>query len=276
MSVVIVTYAHTLSGLYTAGRLLSDTVQVVQISHMETTQFDVKNTAETLISHIKDLPFSHILLPDGGFLTAVGAYMSAQLYIPMLSNVVGVGKKEFTCKQYGGAILTTVTCDAPQVCMGVDTESFKPYTGHIKVKLHISIPDTHNILKITPVETADGLETAKKVIVIGGGVTAQKDVSTICQIAHKVGAYVGATSLIVQQGLMPSTALVGLRGVNISPDIYVGIGVSGAVYHISGIRHAKTIIAINLDADAPLCQMADFLLQADYHEVLSDLQKLLA
>ena len=98
----------------------------------------------------------------------------------------------------------------------------------------------------------------KKKIIIGIGYGAREFISDITDFAEKINAGIAATRKTVDSDFLPYDLQVGLTGKTVNPDVYIAIGISGAIHHIAGIKHSGTIIAINPDKDAPIFKYADY------------------
>ncbi|MFC3745648.1 electron transfer flavoprotein subunit alpha/FixB family protein [Paenibacillus sp. GCM10012306] len=114
------------------------------------------------------------------------------------------------------------------------------------------------------------LENTKVIFAVGRGVKEQ-DFSSIQKLAKAVGAEIGGTRVLVENGLLPRSRQIGQSGIHVIPDLYIGFGISGASQHIVGMKSSKKIIAINNDKNAPIFRFADYAIIEDTRDVIADL-----
>lgn len=118
-------------------------------------------------------------------------------------------------------------------------------------------------------ETSVRLDKAKRVIAVGRGVAEEKDLDTVRELASLIGAEVGCTRPVAEgEGWMPKENYIGVSGVMLNADVYIGIGVSGQIQHTVGANGSKVFIAINKDENAPIFKQADYGIVADLYKVL--------
>ena len=127
-----------------------------------------------------------------------------------------------------------------------------------------------------PMATVRTAEDEQKNIIIGIGYGAKDNITEVKALAEKLGAEIAATRKMVDNDYLPYEIQVGLTGKSVNPDVYLALGVSGAVHHIAGIKQSGTVIAVNSDKDAPIFKYSDFGIIASADEVIASFKKLLS
>lgn len=220
---------------------------------------------------------SHIIAGADRFGRELLPQLAARLSLPMVSEVIAVESAQRWLKAaWAGEVEQLWQGDGSSVVLSVRSANFvAAEVGECPVDVKtVALAESQQrmITNIVPHQSErPSLTQASTVIAVGRGVTEAHQWRWIEQLADELGAAIGATRPVVDGGDLPSELQIGQTGQLIAPERYIGIGISGASQHMAGIKQAKTIIAINRDADAPLCQLADYRLVGDIDEILPNL-----
>ena len=227
--------------------------------------------------------YTHVFGPSTTFGKDLMPCVAALLHVAQVSDVMSVeGTHTFKRPIYAGNAIVTV--DAPQgrtVVATVRTASW-PETardGNASVEtanVDATLP-THTRFVSLAAGKSDrpDLQSARRVVSGGRGVGSKENFKIIYDFADKLGAAVGASRAAVDAGYCANEMQVGQTGKIIAPELYVAIGISGAIQHLTGIKDAGTIVAINKDAEAPIFEIADIGLVGDLFKLLPELEQAL-
>ena len=237
--------------------------------------------AENVAPLIVDLMGHHdaVLAPATSNGKNIAPRVAALLDVMQISDILSVeGEKTFTRPIYAGNAIATVEASDAKLVITVRGTAFAKAAaegGSATVEA-VSGPADAGLSSYVGSEIAKSERpelTSAKIIVSGG--RALKDADTFQQVifplADKLGAAVGASRAAVDAGYVPNDYQVGQTGKIVAPEVYIAVGISGAIQHLAGMKDSKTIIAINKDEDAPIFQVADLGLVADLFTAVPDL-----
>jgi electron transfer flavoprotein alpha subunit len=227
--------------------------------------------------------YTHVFAPSTTFGKDLLPRVAALLGVNQLSDVMAVESAyKFRRPIYAGNAIITV--EAPQdkkVVATVRTASFEAagQGGNAAIEaanVSVELPThTRFVTRSAATSGRPDLQTAAKVVSGGRAVGSADNFKVIYSLADKIGAAVGASRAAVDSGYAPNDLQVGQTGKIIAPELYVAVGISGAIQHLTGIKDARTIVAINKDPEAPIFEVADIGLVGDLFTVLPELEKAL-
>jgi electron transfer flavoprotein alpha subunit len=223
--------------------------------------------------------YAYVFGPSTTFGKDVMPRVAALLGVNQISDIMSVeGPYSFKRPVYAGNAIVTVEAPAAHpVVATVRTASYKAVGGGNSAAVEntevtADIP-THT--RFVGLETGSSdrpdLQTASKVVSGGRALGSAENFDLIYALADKLGAGVGASRAAVDAGYVPNEMQVGQTGKIIAPDLYIAIGISGAIQHLTGIKDAGTIVAINKDEEAPIFEVADIGLAADLFKAVQEL-----
>jgi electron transfer flavoprotein alpha subunit len=224
--------------------------------------------------------YSHLFGPSTTFGKDLMPRVAALLGVAQVSDLMEVvDSHTFKRPIYAGNAIVTVQAPAGSIVVAtVRTASFAAAGdgGSAPVKalaLDVDLPGHTRFVELKAGKSdRPDLQTAGRVVSGGRALGSADAFKIIYALADKLGAGVGASRAAVDAGYVPNDMQVGQTGKIISPDLYVAIGISGAIQHLTGIKDAGTIVAINKDAEAPIFEIADFGLVGDLFKLVPELE----
>ena len=238
--------------------------------------------AENLAALIVPLAgqYSHLLAPATSFGKNLMPRVAALLDVAQISEIVSVDSPDtFVRPIYAGNALATVqSADQIKVITvrstGFDAASSEGGAATLEPIDAGPDADLSSLVSQELTESARPELTAARVIVSGGrGMGNGENFAILEKLADKLGAAVGASRAAVDSGFVPNDYQVGQTGKVVAPDLYVAVGISGAIQHLAGMKDSKVIVAINKDDEAPIFQVADYGLVADLFDAVPALEK---
>jgi electron transfer flavoprotein alpha subunit len=228
-------------------------------------------------------PYSHVFGPSTTFGKDLMPRVAALLDAPQVSDVMAIeSATRFRRPIYAGNAITTVEVDAGvKVIATIRIASFEAAAsgGSASVETVEPKAELPAHTRFVGLTAAGGdrpdLQSASKVISGGRALASSEAFKVIYSLADTIGAAVGASRAAVDAGYVPSEMQVGQTGKIIAPELYIAIGISGAIQHLTGIKDARTIVAINKDAEAPIFEVADLGLVGDLFTIVPELEKLI-
>ena len=259
-----------------AAKALSELPLVKKVIHVEAAYYEnfvAENFAPVIVKLADN--YSHIVCSANTFGKNLMPRIAAALDTSQISDIIKVISADtFLRPIYAGNAFATVKSNDPKKCVTIRPTSFDP------------APSTGGSAEIVKADAADKTETTQflkreeiksdrpelgtaRVVVSGGrGMQSGENFKLIQQVADKLNAAIGASRAAVDAGYITNDHQVGQTGKVVVPDLYIAVGISGAIQHLAGMKESKVIVAINKDGEAPIFSVADYGLEADLFEAL--------
>lgn len=258
--------------------------RILVASHKLFEQLLAERMAPVLIHLHNKSPYTHVTAGANSFGSCLLPRLAAKLNVQPITGVIGISSPDvFIRPIYGGqAIQTYKSKDTVKIFTARATafQKVELESGKKAPVEEIEVP-TEEIEKASKLTQLIGQELSKserpdltsasKVVSGGRGLKSKENFDLVYKLAEKLNAAVGASRAAVDAGYVPNDMQVGQTGKMIAPELYVAVGISGAIQHLSGMKDSKTIVAINKDPEAPIFQVADLGLEADLFKAIPEM-----
>ena len=244
---------------------------------------DSQLTAETVCNSLKDLVknYDNIITASNTFGKNFMPRLSALFDCMQVSDVIEIlDQKTFKRPIYAGNAIATVENKSEKNFLTIRTTAFDAFSfenvDSQPAEINLVNSDQSAVIsqELTKSERPE-LSAASIVISGGRGVGSSENFKILEQLADKLNAALGASRAAVDAGYVPNDYQVGQTGKVIAPQLYIAVGISGAIQHLAGMKDSKVIVAINKDEDAPIFQIADYGLVGDLFEIIPKMTQLL-
>jgi electron transfer flavoprotein alpha subunit len=237
-----------------------------------------ENVSEQVVALARG--YSHVLAPATSFGKDVLPRAAARHDCALVSDIIAIESPDtFARPIYAGNAIAVVRCAEPIKFATVRPTAFDgamAQGGNAPIEAVAVVPDS-GLSRFVSSESAKldrpELQGAKVVVSGGRGLGSAENFKLLAQLADRLNAALGASRAAVDAGYAPNDWQVGQTGKIVAPQLYVAVGISGAIQHLAGMKDSKVIVAINKDPEAPIFQIADYGLVADLFEALPQLLK---
>ena len=259
-----------------SAQTINDVSKIISVDDEKYANFLAEDMSSLVIGIANN--YKYIMAPATTFGKNLMPRISAKLDCQQISDIISVESDDtFKRPIYAGSCIATVKSLDEIKVITVRSTAFDPVeTSNSGIEIDtLDASNSSNISEFVSEEIAksDRPElTAANIVISGGrGMQSGDNFHLLDSIADKLGAAVGASRAAVDAGFVPNDYQVGQTGKIVAPDLYIAVGISGAIQHLAGMKDSKTIVAINKDEDAPIFQVADYGLVSDLFETLPEL-----
>lgn len=254
-------------------------VETVFVNPADGENILTESLSKAVVALVKEHGYSHVFFEASSMGKSVMPRVAALLDVAPLSDVTAViDAQTYVRPIFAGSIEVTLKDEEPVIVASIRATAFDACekNGQAQIVMNAPFPETMRTRKVSfeAVKTdRPALQGARIVVAGGRGLEDEEGFKKLAQLADRLGAAIGATRAVVDLGLCPNDWQVGQTGKIIAPDLYIAIGISGAMQHIAGIKDAKVVVAINNDPEAPIFEVADYGLVMDAKAGIDELLK---
>ena len=258
------------------AKSISQVPNVKKVIHVDNEIYEnylAENFTSVIVKHAEN--YSHIFCSANTFGKNLMPRVAALLDTSQISDIIKVISADtFLRPIYAGNAFATVKSTDSKKCVTIRPTSFEPAitSGGSAEIVKAEAMDASSLTKFIKREEVKSerpeLGTARVVISGGRGMQSAENFKLITDIADKLNAAIGASRAAVDAGYITNDHQVGQTGKVVVPDLYIAVGISGAIQHLAGMKESKIIVAINKDGEAPIFSVADYGLEADLFEAL--------
>ncbi len=267
---------HQAEGVAEAARRIAGVRRVLHAEHPAYANPVAEDLAPLLVRVMED--YDHLLAPSTTFGKNVLPRVAALLDTAQISDIVDVlAADRFRRYIYAGNALATVESLDPKRVITVRTTAFEaaPAEGGDAERVAVEPAEPTGLAEFVrrEVHRSERPElTSARIVVSGGrGIGSAENFALLEELADVLGAAIGASRAAVDAGFAPNDWQVGQTGKIVAPDLYIAVGISGAIQHLAGMKDSKVIVAINKDEEAPIFQVADYGIVGDLFKVVPEL-----
>src|SRR6266550_1818854 len=273
----IVVIGHDAASVAQAAAQFAGVRKVVHVDAPHLEKPTAENVAAQVLAILQPGGYTHVLAPATGFGKNVLPRVAAKLDVAQISDITAIESPDtFVRPIYAGNAFATVQSKDAIKIITVRTTAFESAAGGGSASVE-SIPAQPEITtaKVVGEELTRSARpelTSARIVISGGrGLGSGDNFKLLEALADKLNAAIGASRAAVDAGYVPNDYQVGQTGKIFAPDLYIAIGISGAIQHLAGMKDSKVIVAINKDPEAPIFQIADYGLVGDLFEIIPQL-----
>ncbi len=252
--------------------------QVNQVICPDTMPDTLAETLAPWLAIVADA-YEYVFVTSSSFGKNLLPRLAALLDTQPIADVIAIdGATQFKRPVYAGSAIATVATAQAKKLLTIRASAFpvEPLTGTSRSQLvRIAGPEKQHLSRVISEENVvlerPELASARVVVSGGRGLQTRDNFALVYRLADKLGAAVGASRAAVDAGFVANDVQIGQTGKVVAPELYIAVGISGAVQHLAGMSESRVVVAINKDPDAPIFQVADYGLVGDLFEVLPEL-----